>query len=660
MNKTKTARTTITTAKVASSTVQHVTARSRVAVRWRRSRTAPVLLCWSPSLSSKGILKVSWRSRGRWTSASSLWTKEGCVSQNLHRRNEERELVGENGKKGFSKPRSGVANGDRAAERICELGSFTADYVDGKRDCAETGTCSRQDDNGSRRRRKGRPSRRAKTDPRWLSEASLSPREDEGQRTGNVYRDKASLQLLASRDRPSKDQTARKSTGKRQGEASNGSGRRNRKVVDLESLWANPELDTHAFLLWASENRHGMQKRHPDASSGEVEHLLASEWTEVTFSGKVHFLCRARDAGTDQDKHAFRKKKAPFEKKNASDPEGNSVYEQFLILPLERQRELLRKWMKFFQKMLPRLEYQEFINDFKKACKSLQLRPVSARRKNARLRNLDPTHYKMLFEKIREARPRVISIYNKRKAREDTVLWQSFHALVRRLVLGQSWPFLRGCRSKVLGELLKDIQQLEVEEALAQIDPPFSLTASEVHDVLGQTPTGPSTPSPAASAPLPGGNDLFDDVRMLPTSGPETEGSSMVPREATPVSGAGHYSPVRSFIQAPGSSREPSGPAGDAELPDNAFVLGLLDGLQHAADLPVLDQRSLDTVFLGPPPRVRMTVHTRDTQLQHSAAYRRTLLYKHIQPLVDTHSLSHALPSLYHGHPPRFFFQEDR
>lgn len=140
---------------------------------------------------------------------------------------------------------------------------------------------------------------------------------------------------------------------------------------------------------------------------------------------------------------------APFEKKNASDLEGNSVYEQFLILPLERQRELLRKWMKFFQKMLPRLEYQEFINDFKKACKSLQLRPVSARRKNARLRNLDPTHYKMLFEKIREARPRVISIYNKRKAREDTVLWQSFHALVRRLVLGQSWPFLRGCRSKV-------------------------------------------------------------------------------------------------------------------------------------------------------------------------------------------------------------------
>lgn len=70
--------------------------------------------------------------------------EEGCVSQNLHRKNEERELVGEKGKKGFSKPRSGVANGDRAAERICELGSFTADYVDGKRDCAETGTCSRQ------------------------------------------------------------------------------------------------------------------------------------------------------------------------------------------------------------------------------------------------------------------------------------------------------------------------------------------------------------------------------------------------------------------------------------------------------------------------------------------------------------------------------------
>ena len=125
------------------------------------------------------------------------------------------------------------------------------------------------------------------------------------------------------------------------------------------------------------------------------------------------------------------------------------MYEEFLRLPQERQKDLLRKWLRFFQKMLPRLEYQDFISDFKKACKSLQLRPVPARRKNARLRNLDPSHYHMLFEKIRQTRPRVISAYNERKAREEHLLRQSFGAMIRRLIAGQPWPFVRGCRSKV-------------------------------------------------------------------------------------------------------------------------------------------------------------------------------------------------------------------
>jgi hypothetical protein len=80
-----------------------------------------------------------------------------------------------------------------------------------------------------------------------------------------------------------------------------------------------------------------------------------------------------------------------------------------------------------------------------------QLRPLQARRKSARLRNLDPTHFRMLFEKIRETRPRVISVYNKRKAQEDELLRQSFNVMVRRLVCGQHWPFVRGCRSKVSG-----------------------------------------------------------------------------------------------------------------------------------------------------------------------------------------------------------------
>ncbi|KAL8603138.1 hypothetical protein ACOMHN_059310 [Nucella lapillus] len=54
--------------------------------------------------------------------------------------------------------------------------------------------------------------------------------------------------------------------------------------------------------------------------------------------------------------------------------------------------------------------------------------------------------------------------------------------MVRRLIVGQPWPFVRRCRSKVLGELLKDIQQLEVEEVLSQIDLPLSLTSTDLAD----------------------------------------------------------------------------------------------------------------------------------------------------------------------------------
>ena len=101
------------------------------------------------------------------------------------------------------------------------------------------------------------------------------------------------------------------------------------------------------------------------------------------------------------------------------------------------------------------------------------------------------------------------------------------------------------------------------------------------------------------------------------------------------------------------------GPAGDAELPDSPFVLNVLDGLRHASDLPVLDQRCLDSVFLGPPTRSRSQT-SRDTQFQNSATYRRTLLYKHIQPLLDARGMPLPSSSLYHSHSAQYFYPEDR
>ena len=100
-------------------------------------------------------------------------------------------------------------------------------------------------------------------------------------------------------------------------------------------------------------------------------------------------------------------------------------------------------------------------------------------------------------------------------------------------------------------------------------------------------------------------------------------------------------------------------PSGDSELPDSPFVLNVLDGLRYTADLPVLDQRCLDSVFLGPPTRSRSQT-SRDTQFQNSATYRRTLLYKHIQPLLDSRGMPMPSSSLYHSHSAQYFYPDER
>ncbi|KAK7450672.1 hypothetical protein BaRGS_00039917, partial [Batillaria attramentaria] len=182
-----------------------------------------------------------------------------------------------------------------------------------------------------------------------------------------------------------------------------------------------------------------------------------------------------------------------------------------------------------------------------------------------------------------------------------------------------------------LGELLKDIQQLEVEEALAQIDLPLPLSPAEVQDAMCKDP-----PSP-----------------ILPPRPPTDSG------ECPRTRGMCTRNTASRDLLSSCTIVEPMGPGGDVELSDNPLVLHVLDGLRHVAELPVLDQRCLDAVFLGPPTRVR-TAAPRESQFQNSATYRRTMLYKHIQPLLDTRGLPLTSSPLYHSHPAQYFFQDDR
>nr|KAG5685379.1 hypothetical protein BaRGS_030703 [Batillaria attramentaria] len=79
------------------------------------------------------------------------------------------------------------------------------------------------------------------------------------------------------------------------------------------------------MMTMCSENRRGMQQQHPDATCNEVEQLLSVQWREVTFSSKVHFLCRARDAGTDHDRHTVRKKKGDVVARDDDDDDDDDV-----------------------------------------------------------------------------------------------------------------------------------------------------------------------------------------------------------------------------------------------------------------------------------------------------------------------------------------------
>ena len=140
------------------------------------------------------------------------------------------------------------------------------------------------------------------------------------------------------------------------------------------------------------------------------------------------------------------------------------------------------------------------------------------------------------------------------------------------------------------------------------------------------------------------------DLVQCPAGG-HSAGKEAHPRKG-PSGGPSSAAPCNSLALS-------GGPAGDAELPDSPFVLNVLDGLRHASDLPVLDQRCLDSVFLGPPTRSRSQT-SRDSQFQNSATYRRTLLYKHIQPLLDARGMPLPSSSLYHSHSAQYFYPDDR
>ncbi|XP_012938772.1 uncharacterized protein LOC101851413 [Aplysia californica] len=229
--------------------------------------------------------------------------------------------------------------------------------------------------------------------------------------------------------------------------------RRSRRSSQQGGLVADPVLGEHAFILWASEHRSEVEQQHPEASTSQLDAILSSRWAQVADNAKARFFLRARDAFSDEDRLVRSSRRL---KLTQEDP----VYIEFIRLSEDRQRELLRKWLKFFQKMMPRTEYAEFIVGFKRAC-GREGSSLGEGRIRTRLRRLDPAHYRTLFDMIRITKPRVVEMYRENRGRERKVISDTYSLMLRQLVNGKPWPHLHtDCRSAVLTQLLEDLQVL--------------------------------------------------------------------------------------------------------------------------------------------------------------------------------------------------------
>ncbi|XP_059156476.1 uncharacterized protein LOC131941302 [Physella acuta] len=363
--------------------------------------------------------------------------------------------------------------------------------------------------------------------------------------------------------------------------ASSSSQKRPRRSVPMGDLMTDPVLEEHAFILWASENRSQIEVQHPGSSTCEVDAMLSSRWCDVTDNVKARFFGRAREAFSDDDRHMIRSTAmAELELGALGDffNDRDPVFIEFIRLPIDRQRELLRKWLKFFQKMLPKKEYIEFIVTFKRAC--ARDGKTNGKPKRTRMRCLDPSHYKMLFDMIRLTKPRVLEVYKEKKIKEKKIVSDTYSLMLHKLVASETWPHVViGCKSQLLTEILQDLEIPDCE--VAGTEPSLVYNRSSNVTLVENDEAGVDDEVSAAFDPEAG-----HDARV-----------SITVVNKTPQ--------ILEFKLDHGLM-DVSLDEADYSVLNSDLALNLLSELTELKELPSLDQQMLDQVFLAPP-RVSVT-----------------------------------------------------
>ncbi|XP_046580322.1 uncharacterized protein LOC124287886 [Haliotis rubra] len=375
-----------------------------------------------------------------------------------------------------------------------------------------------------------------------------------------------------------------------------------------EELLANPVLDKHACVLWSSEHRRHFQMSHPDASSAALDELLRRQWSqELTPQEKMKYFIRARDAVRDEDKHQPRISRGETKRvgrsgssqKSTEEEDEQSSLEQFTRLKTKRQKDLLTKWLHFFQKVLSRQDYAKFIEDVKEG-----ILEAEAQNKPNKTRGLTSkifSHKKLLFVKMNSLKGHVMAQYHRRKRRLKDLQKLAFYILVTRLIQGKPCSFIKGCRSKRLTGVLQDLKDLEYGDSIAVLGYPiptnsFTNLYKEIVETVDscmfreETPDATDLGNPE-TVPEDGTSNGRDEA----DANKETTTNSVVSKICVDKKNTVSLLQKHPVVQEPEWFEKPV---------SEQFMNRTVNELKSVTIFPQLHPRTLDSVFLPPPFRM--------------------------------------------------------
>ncbi|XP_052231981.1 uncharacterized protein LOC127845222 isoform X2 [Dreissena polymorpha] len=335
-----------------------------------------------------------------------------------------------------------------------------------------------------------------------------------------------------------------------------------RRRSGAADLLNNPVLNTHACVLWSSENRRHVHLSNPDASLGEMDAILSRKWDALADKEKLRYFLRAKDALRDDNRHSHKagnevqRRSGDDEASSANGPETGWSRERFDKLAPGSQMAEIKRWLHYYQKVAPEV-YTSIMREFKgrmmeerrekaETDEKQTRTPVKQRRTKLRKKDKrnstgnDVKHRQLLFGMILSKRETVIAKLMTKKQQQKEALLAAYLSLVERLTSGDVIDFHGDVTSENLTERLSHIRALERDGKLAVVgdvtsSPRFDIVLSQLYDAGSRltVTTGP------AATDLPGARDLDIDAlnpsllqETLPCLSPAT-----VRKVLSPISG---------------------------------------------------------------------------------------------------------------------------